>query len=268
MEFSEEQWRGLRDHAREAGLLFLSSPFSREAVEMLDRLGVDAWKVASGEVGNLPLLDHMIELERPILLSSGMSEWTELDAAVARVRAAGRSFAVLQCTTMYPTPPEKTGLNLLGELSRRYECPVGLSDHSGDIFGPLAAVALGASVVEVHVTFSKECFGPDVPASVTLEQLAELVRGARFIETALRNPVDKDRIAEDLAPVRNLFTRSAVLRNPMKAGQVLRLEDLTSKKPGTGIPAHRIPALAGRRLQRDVPNTRPLVEDDLEADPS
>ncbi len=148
MEFSEEQWAGLKRHAEERGLEFLSTPFSMAAVELLDRLGVPAWKVGSGETGNLPMIGRMARTGRPVILSSGMSGWEELDAAVAEVRRHGAPLAVMQCTTAYPTPPEKVGLNVLEEIRRRYGCVTGLSDHSGTIYAGLAAAALGAEIVE------------------------------------------------------------------------------------------------------------------------
>ncbi len=267
MEFPEAAWVGLRAHAHDLGLEFLSSPFSLEAVELLRRVGVDAWKVASGEVGNAPLLDAMLADGRPMILSSGMSDLAELDAAVARVRAAGAPLTVLQCTSEYPTPPERIGLNVMAQLRERYGCDVGLSDHSGTVWAGVAAAALGATMLEVHVTFSRQAFGPDVPASVTVDELADLVAGVRFVGTALDHPVDKDGLAADLAPVRGLFTRSVVARADLAAGTVLTGDHLAAKKPGTGIPAERLPALVGRRLARAVTVDQLLAEDDLEPAP-
>jgi len=167
MEFTREQWVGLKEHAEEKGLVFLSSPFSLQAAELLDALGMVAWKVASGEINNHALLDRMAATSKPVLLSSGMSSLAELDRAVAVVRARSCSVAAMQCTSSYPTPPEKLGLNLLEQYRGQYGCPVGLSDHSGAIYAGLAVVALGADLLEVHVTMSREMFGPDVIASVT-----------------------------------------------------------------------------------------------------
>ena len=263
MEFTEKQWHGLAAHARERGLIFLSTPFSPEAVELLERVGVPAWKVGSGEVSNLPLLRRMAATGKPVILSSGMSPWDELDAAVKCVRGTGAPVAVMQCTTMYPTPPEKLGLNLLAELRKRYGCPVGLSDHSGTIFAGLAAVTLGADLLEVHVTFSRRCFGPDVPASITIEELAELVRGVRFVERALASPVDKEAMAANLDELRSTFGKSVVARCDLAAGTVLREEDLVLKKPGTGIPAVRLRSVVGRTLRRDVAADQLLQEEDL-----
>lgn len=261
--FSEEQWRGLAEHSRERGLIFLSTPFSLEAVALLDRLEVPAWKIGSGDIGTEPLLDAVAATGRPVLLSSGMSSLAQLDAAVERVRA-GSPFAVLQCTSAYPTPAEQIGLNMIGLLADRYEVPVGLSDHSGTIYAGLAAVALGASIVEVHVTLSRRMFGPDVPASVTVDELAQLVQGAELIGHALANPVDKDAAATRLTGMRELFTRSVAPVTNLAAGTELTAGQLTLKKPGTGIPASRLTELVGRRLRRDVQADQLLREDDLE----
>lgn len=259
MEFSEEEWQGLRQHAEERGLLFLSSPFSMEAVSLLERVGVAAWKVASGEVGNAAMLDRMAQGGKAVLLSSGMSPLQELDAAVERLAAHGVPTAVMQCTTAYPCPPEKVGLNVLGELRQRYDgrCAVGLSDHSGTIYPGLAAATLGAEVLEVHVALSREMFGPDVPASVTTGELKQLVDGIRFIEQMLAHPLDKDAASAEVAPMRRLFTKSVVARMEIPAGTVLREEHLAAKKPGTGIPAAELPALVGART------TRALAPDEL-----
>lgn len=264
MEFSEEQWAGLRAHADERGLRFLSSPFSLEAVELLRRVGVAGWKIASGEVGNPALLRAVAEAGGPVLLSSGMSPWSELDEAVALLRSAGAGpLAVLQCTSAYPVAPEALGLNVLAEIAARYDCASGLSDHSGTIYPSLAAVALGARVIEVHVTFSREMFGPDVPASVTTGELRQLCDGVRFVAAALEHPVDKDAAASELADMRALFTRSLVTTRDLEPGAVLGEQDLAARKPGSGIPAAERPRVLGRRLARAVPAGTLLAEDDL-----
>lgn len=252
MEFAPEQWVGLRDHAAEKGLLFLSSPFSPEAVELLTELGMPAWKVASGEVGNHPLLAQMAKTGRPMILSSGMSSYAELDGAVNCIREHDVPLAVMQCTTSYPTPPEKLGLNVLGELRDRYECPVGLSDHSSTIFAGLAAVTLGAALVEVHVTFAKDAFGPDATSSLTPAELSEMVRGIRFIERAKANPVDKDAFSEELAPLRRTFGKSVVARRELSAGHTLTEADLALKKPGDGLAPSKFYSLIGRELKNPV----------------
>jgi N,N'-diacetyllegionaminate synthase len=271
MEFTEEQWRGLKRHADDRGLRFLSSPFSIEAIELLERVGVAAWKIASGEVSNVPMFDRMSSTGLPILLSTGMSPLGEIDAAVERVKSYGLPLAVLQCTTAYPCPPEKVGLNMVPVFRERYGCGVGLSDHSGTIYPGLAAATLGIDVLEVHITFSREMFGPDVPASVTTAELRQLVEGIRFIEKMKASPVDKDAMSDEMTkgghgepPLRAMFTKSVVARVNLPEGIVLREEHLAVKKPGTGIPAARLQELIGMRLLRSVRADELLREADFE----
>jgi N-acetylneuraminate synthase len=263
MEFTEEQWAGLRQHTNDCGLFFLSSPFSTDAIELLERVGIAAWKVASGEISNFAMIDRMLESRIPMILSTGMSPLSEVDATVRRVQEAGVPLAVLQCTTAYPCPPEKIGLNLLSVYRDRYGVPVGLSDHSGTIYPGLAAATLGAEVLEVHVTLSRDAFGPDVPASVTPSELRQLVEGIRFIERMMANPLDKQEIGPDAANLRDLFTKSVVARVPIPAGTVLGKEHLAAKKPGTGIPAARLPSLIGARTVRALEQDELLSDGDI-----
>jgi N-acetylneuraminate synthase len=265
--FTEPQWAGLAEHARARDLKFLSSPFSIEAACLLQRVGVDAWKVASGEMANEALLTHVARSGGPVLLSSGLSDWAEIDAAVDTCRRAGAEFAVLQCTTAYPCPPQRIGLNVLHAIRERFGCPVGLSDHSGTIFPGIAAIVLGAAVVEVHVTMSREMFGPDVPASITTTELGQLVEGVRFLETALAHPVDKNVQSQEADELRSIFTRSVVARRDLASGHALTLDDLAFKKPGTGWPQSRVQALVGRRLRRLVHCDEFIREPDLEPEP-
>lgn len=264
MEFTEEQWHGLKRHADERGLLFLSSPFSLEAVELLKRVGVAAWKLASGEITNAPMFERIVATGLPVLLSTGMSPMAEIDAAAEAVKREGLPLVVMQCTSSYPCPPEKVGLNLIPLFRERYGSAVGLSDHSGTIYPALAAATLGAEVIEVHVTLSHEMFGPDVPASVTTTELRQLVEGVRFVESMNANPVDKDAVAEEMAPLRQLFTKSIVARVDLPAHTVLAEEHLTTKKPGTGIPASRVKEIVGRRLRHGVKANELLREEDLD----
>lgn len=264
MEFTESQWAGLREHAHQKGLLFLSSPFSLEAVALLDRVGVAGWKVASGEIGSVEMLDAMLRTRLPMILSTGMSDIPEIDDAVARITRAGVPLALLQCASMYPCPPEAVGLNVLSTYRDRYGCAVGLSDHSATIFPGLAAATLGAEVIEVHVTLSRDMFGPDVPASLTVGELEQLVEGVRFIERMRANPVEKSAVAAELQPLRHIFMKSVVAADELPEGTVLMREHLAAKKPGTGIPAGELPRLIGRRLRRRVVRDQILSEDDLQ----
>lgn len=265
MEFTEAQWNGLREHAGEKGIQFLSSAFSLEAVDMLKRVGVAAWKIASGEFNNTPLIDAMLETGLPVLLSTGMSRLSEIEAALTRIRARGVQTTLMQCTSEYPCPPEKVGLNLLQVFRRRFGCGVGLSDHSGTIYPGLAAATMGIDALEVHVTLSREMFGPDVKASVTTAELRQLIDGIRFIERMKLSPVSKDEMAAELAPLRSMFTKSVAARVALAAGAVIGAGDLALRKPGTGIPADQMHSLIGRRVVREIAAGEFLRETDVEA---
>lgn len=268
MEFSEDQWRGLKQHADARGLAFLSSPFSEEAMDLLQRIGVPAWKIASGETGGGPVFDRAARSGLPVLLSTGMSRMTEIDSRVADLRAAGAPFAVLQCTSAYPCPPERVGVNLVTEFAARYQCVTGLSDHSGTIFPSLAAVAMGARVIEVHVTLSRQMFGPDVTSSVTTTELRQIADGAAFITRMQAHPLDKDAAAHESRVLRGMFGKSIVARHDLCAGTVLLREHLTFKKPGDGMPATELGSLVGRRLCRSVSSDEQLRRSDVEASQS
>ncbi len=263
MEFTREQWHGLAQHAREKGLIFLSSPFSLEAVDLLTEIGVPAWKIASGEIMNTPLLERIARTKKPVLISTGMSPIEEIDGAVEIVKSKNLPFLVFQCTSIYPCPAEKVGLNLIPFFRERYGAPVGLSDHSGTIYPGLAAAVIGVEMIEVHVTLSREMFGPDVSSSLTSAELKQLVEGVRFIEKMKANPVDKV-ITNELQSLRDLFTKSIVISEDLPSGTVLEARHLAFRKPGTGIPAARYRQVFGCRLKRDLAAGTFLSVADLE----
>ena len=264
MEFTEEGWRGLAEHARARGIVFLASPFSIQAVDLLERIGMPLWKIASGETSNAMLLDRVLDTRKPVLLSTGMSPLEEIDQAVGRVRARNVDVGVFQCTTAYPCPAEKIGLNLMPFYRERYGCWVGLSDHSATMYPGLAGAAIGMDMLEVHVALSREMFGPDVVASVTTEELRQLVDGIRFIERMRAHPLDKNASAQETAPLRTLFTRSLVASANLPAGTVIAREHVAIKKPGTGLPPDRLDDVIGRRLARPVAVDQVLAAEDIE----
>tara|TARA_R110002096_G_scaffold16898_2_gene57715 strand:- start:47237 stop:48265 length:1029 start_codon:yes stop_codon:yes gene_type:complete len=263
MEFSEEQWRGLKAHADERGIMFLSTAFSAAAVELLERIGLDAWKIGSGDVLAEEILAPILASGKPIIASSGMSSWQEIDSLVERLRSGGSPFAIMQCTSAYPTALPDVGLNVLAEMRERYDCRIGLSDHSGRLSPALCAIARGFGLIEVHATFDRRMFGPDVRASLTVEEIGQLALFARETQIMDSSPVDKDAKAAALAEQKALFARSVSLREDRKSGYELSLDDLTEKKPGGGIPSSEREALVGRVLQRDVASNRLLRREDL-----
>jgi N,N'-diacetyllegionaminate synthase len=258
--FSDDEWRALKAACDDAGIEFACSVFSLPALERVERLGVKRHKIPSGEVTNLELVRAAGATGKPILLSSGMSSWAELDDAVT---AAGPDVTVLQCTSAYPTPPERVGLNMLAELRERYRKPVGLSDHTRGAHAALAAVALGAEVVEKHFTLSRDGYGPDAALGLEPNELRDLVTGIREIETMLATPVDKD----DVRPydeMKRVFEKSVVAVADIPAGTTIEATMLAAKKPGTGIPAARLHEVVGRRSRTDIAADSVLTEADVE----
>ena len=259
--FTADQWRALAAHCRTNGVRFLSSPFSLEAVELLEAVGVEAYKVPSGEVSNLPLLERIAATGKPVYLSSGMSDWAELDAAVATLRNGG-PITVLQCSSAYPCADERVGLNVLGEMARRWKLPVGFSDHTAGVAAGIAAAALGASVIEKHFTFSRLMYGSDAANASEPAEFRAFCDGVRAVATMLANPVDKDDLGA-YRDMKRIFEKSVVTARALRVGHKIRRDDLAFKKPGDGIPAARWRDLVGKSVARDLPADHKLVPSDL-----
>jgi len=257
--FTDEQWATLKQACEAAGIEFLCSVFSIEAVERLERIGVGRYKIGSGEVTNLALVRRVAETGKPVLLTSGMSSWAELDRAV---EAAGGDVTVLQCTSEYPTPPEHVGLNVLGELRERYGKPVGFSDHTVGNYAAFAAVALGATIVEKHFTLSKQLYGPDAAMSMEPDELEDLVEGIRDIEAMLASPVDKDDIAP-FSEMKRVFEKSVVAVTDIPAGSTIERNMPAAKKAGTGIPAAQLDDVVGRSAREAIAADTVVTEEML-----
>jgi N-acetylneuraminate synthase len=266
MEFTPDQWRGLAEHASRRGLIFLSSAFSTAAVALLRELDVAAWKIGSGEVGSEDVWEAMGSTGKPILLSTGLATMGNISHAVSWFRSRGLPLALLQCTTSYPSRLEDVGLNVLDELRQEFDCPVGLSDHSGSVYPGLAALARGADILEVHVTFHRGMFGPDVPASVTMEELQMLSAMRDALTIMDSHPVDKAEMAERTQDLRGIFGRSLAPVRSVPAGTILTPDMLTTKKPAGGIPPQEAARITGRRLAKDVTPDRILRWSDLAED--
>ena len=264
MGFTEEQWVGIKAHCDEAGVEFMSSCFSQAAVDMMERVGMARYKVGSGEVTNFLLLEKMARTGKPILLSSGMSSLEELDAAVDFIRSFGNDLTVLQCTTAYPTPPERVGLNVMAVLRKRYPgARIGLSEHTAKVATGIAAAALGAEVLEFHAVFDRRLFGPDAASSLTIDEVAQLVTAVRDVTTMLANPVDKTD-NKRYGDLKAIFEKSLAVSRDLPAGHLLTFDDLEAKKPaGHGLPARDFRAVIGRQLGRPLQQYAFLNETDL-----
>lgn len=263
MEFTEEQWNGLVNHCKEQGIVFLSSPFSIKAVELLEKLNIDAWKIGSGEFKSLEMLEEIIKTKKPILYSTGMSSWNEIDTAVKYFKTHDADFVLLQCTSMYPTPLNKVGLNIIDEFRSKYDCLVGLSDHSGTIYPALLSLSKKVQILELHVTFDKYLFGPDAKASINFSELSQIIQARDHFSEIEKNPVDKDQLAVKLQSTRELFNRSLALVFSQKKGTVIKNEMLTTKKPGNGIDPKFKMNILGKTLQNDVCSNQLLSWDDI-----
>lgn len=261
--FSLEQWRKLKQRCDERAVIFMSSPFSEEAVDLLVQVGMTHYKIPSGEVTNLPLLDKIARLDKPVLLSSGMSSWEELDSAVETVRRHHNLLTVMQCTSEYPCPYEQVGLNVMQEMAARYQVPVGLSDHTLTSYATFAAVVLGAAVVEKHFTFSRKMYGSDAQHSLEPAEMTDLVRGVRAIETMLTSHVDKSNVSR-FSQMKVIFEKSIVTTMKVPSGTTITREMLGIKKPGTGIPAARIDEVAGKRSKVTLEADTVIMPDDID----
>lgn len=252
MEFTLEQWAGLKQHCDDKKVEFISSPFSVAAVQLLEQVGVKRYKIGSGELTNYLMLDAIAKTGKPIILSSGMSDWTELDETIAFLTPYKNQLSLLQCTTAYPTQPAQWGLSVMEQMKTRYGIPVGFSDHSAEIFACLAAASLGAEILEFHAVFHHQMFGPDAKASLNLTQIKELVNGVRKIDTALNAPGLKEE-ASAFSELKTMFGKSLAVNKHLAAGTIVTLNDLESKKPGDqGIAAKNYQQVIGKTITKDL----------------
>jgi len=264
MEFSLDQWKELKSHCDEVNIEFMSSPFSNKAVDLLEEVGVRRYKVGSGEVNNFLLLDRITQTNKPIILSSGMSSFSELDKTTDFLNRKGAEYAILQCTTAYPTEPHQYGLNVIKELKERYQVPVGFSDHSSSIEACIAATALGAEILEFHAVFDKLMFGPDAKSSLEMGEITMLVKAVRNIDLSLKSPVNKEN-TNVFKDVKQIFEKSLAINKELSKGHTISFSDLEAKKPkGFGILASEYQKVIGKTVQRDMRKWDFLTYDDIE----
>jgi sialic acid synthase SpsE len=260
---SPEDEIALKDHAESLGLIYISTPFSRAAADFLDEIGVPAFKIGSGEADNLPLIRHIAAKGRPVILSTGMQTIESLARSVAILDDAGVDYALLECTNLYPSPPEIVSLKGVGELRRAFpRAVVGFSDHSIGPTMALAAVALGARIVERHFTDTRYREGPDIGCSMDPAELRFLIDRSHEIAIALHN--EKRRTAPEEDVYR--FARASVVADrDMPEGHVITESDIWARRPGSGeIPGYDFDRVLGMRLTRAVRRNEQLSWEDLE----
>lgn len=246
--FGKEQWRDISQICSEQGVGFLSSPFSIEAVEMLEIVGVQGYKIASGEVTNIPMLKVIAETNKPVILSSGMSNWKEIEAAVSILRSKNSAVTLMQCSSKYPCPAEYVGLNVLSEIRRRFsDLGVGFSDHYDGIAAGIAASALGANCIEKHITFSRHMYGSDAPLAMEPEEFLIYSNSIKEVWKMLVHRVDKN-VLDQYSDMRHIFQKSIYAKRNLPANHILSIEDISFKKPADGILASEYESVIGKSL--------------------
>ena len=257
-----EDHRKLMEYAESLGIIFLCTPFSWAAAQELNELGVPAFKIGSGEMTDIPTLVRIAEFGRPMLVSTGMSTFDEIDRTYRALEKTGADLALLNCVSEYPPVYEDLNLRVIESMIERYPAAViGHSDHAPDLYTAFAAVVLGARIIEKHVILDKRLPGPDQSVSIDFRDLADLVDGIRKVEAAMGST---KQVHPREAQVREWAFRSLVTTRPVAKGEVLTQDAVWSKRPGTGIPAQQMEDVLGRRASRDLPANTMFTWQDLE----
>lgn len=264
LEFTAEQFTHLQQYCLQHDIIFLSTPFDSESTDLLVSLGVPALKAGSGEVTNIPFLKELSSHGLPLILSTGMSTIEEVREAVAAVEVQGAPLILLHCTSNYPAAIEDLNLRAIPMLARETGLPIGYSDHSNNLSTPVAAVALGACVLEAHLTLDRGLSGPDHQASLDPAGFAEYVRLVREAETILGDEVKRPSKAE--LETARVARKSLVAARNMGAGDVLDGDSMLIKRPGTGIPPARLGDVVGRRLKQSLEEDEVITWSHLEAE--
>ncbi len=260
-EFSQHQFSELSKFCKDHGVLSCVSVFSDESVDGAFESGFDVLKVPSGEITNLPMLKRVADTDLPTIISSGMSNWKELDEAVA-VFPDNYDLAVLQCTSLYPTPAEKVGLNIIKEIGDRYGVMSGISDHTLTSATAVASVCMGGEIIEKHFTLSKDLYGPDAKFSLDKSEFSKLVSDVKFVKASLMCDVDKNDL-DDLMDMKGVFQKSIVSKKAISKGDFFTLENLCLKKPGLGLSPKHFYNLIGNKAKSDYQIDTYIKADEL-----
>ena len=262
LELSADNFRVLFDHCNKVGIEFLSSPFDEESADLLDSLGMATFKIPSGEITNHPLLKHIAQMGKPVILSTGMSTLGEVEEAVGIFNAQGTPhLTLLHCVTEYPAPYGETNLNAMITLRTAFGVDIGYSDHTPGIEIPLVAVALGAMVIEKHFTLDNEMDGPDHRASLNAADFGRMVLAIRNVEQAMGDGIKRPAPCE-LQNI-GIARKSIVAAETIKKGEIISLDKLAIKRPGYGIQPRDIGKLVGLRLNRTILKDEVLTWDYL-----
>lgn len=245
-----EQHYELSQYCKHLGIMYLCTPFSRKAAEEIHQMGVNAFKIGSGELTDIPTLQVIASFGKPMILSTGMAEWSEIDETVHALRPLNGQLVLMNCTSEYPTRHADVNLGVIAEMQRRYDLIIGHSDHTQDIYTSIAAVALGAKLIEKHFILDRRQPGPDQSVSIEPYELCQLVQGVRRVEEALGA---KKSVHELEKPIRAWAHRSVVSLRHIPEGTRISTELVWTKRPGTGIPAKDLDKVIGRVAKVEIP---------------
>ena len=247
-------------YCKNINIQYLCTPFCPEAVKVLNKLGVKAFKTGSGEMLNLPLIDQIVKTKKPLILSTGMSTLKEVEFIVDYLKKNKANFMIMNCTSIYPCPPKFVNLNLINLYKAKFNILVGHSDHTSDIWTSLGAVANGAQVIEKHFTLNRNLEGPDFEVSLEPNEFKMMVKGARVIKSALGNI---KKIHQKEVAVRNWAHHSIVAKQDIKKFQKLTENNLTVKRPGGGIPAYQFYSIIGKKVNKKISKNSQINKKDL-----
>lgn len=248
--FSKDEWFELKKYTKSKKLLFMSSPFCHEAVDLLESINIDLYKIPSGEVTNTPLLEYVSKTNKPIFLSTGMSNWKEIDRAVKIFKKNKNQLTVMQCTSMYPCENKFVGINLINEL-KKYNIPIGFSDHTNSLSAAIGAIFNGAVVIEKHITFSREMYGSDAKFAMEPNEFTNYVKEIKNSWEILENPINKNDLKK-FSKMKKVFEKSIVTKVAIQSNTRITKDHITFKKPGTGIPPWRVKEVLNKKLKQNL----------------
>jgi N,N'-diacetyllegionaminate synthase len=262
VELTYEEFGELYDHAKSVGITFFSAPFDITSADALKELNVSCFKIASSDLTNIPLLDHISKFNTPMIISTGLANITEVEEAIRTCQKNGNDkLIILHCVANYPTQPEETNLNAMTTLREKFSLPTGYSDNGDSDLVDLVAVSLGASVIEKHFTLDRELSGPDHPFSIDPDRLKQLISQIRLIEkikgTGIKSPQKSE--LENISAIR----KSITTKSDLQQNHVLTLKDLSIKRPALGIEPKYLQKVIGKKINKSISKDTPLVWDDL-----
>lgn len=252
IEFTENEWAEIFNKCKKNNIIFFSSVFSYKALKILKKNNSEIYKIASGEINNDSLMNEILKTKKHIMVSTGMSDFKEIDKIYNKLKKANANFSFLHCTSKYPTPIEDIGLNIISELKEKYSIPIGFSDHSGNYLTSFAAISYGIKILELHVTFDKRLFGPDTSSSITIDELKKIIEYRDYYNKLDRQKINKNKLAKNLSKTKALFSRSATAKINLNKNTILKKEMIKYTKPGFGISEKEIKKYIGKKIFKNI----------------